>query len=222
MSNRNSAPTFGRGIQVDWFSHDNNKKKKQEQAHDKLSLTYRLIRSHTVAIVLAVTRMPSTDNNTMSPATEGAHKFLCPFDGCTEILPTDRSLRAHLRAHRSSTPVKCEHAPCSKLFGTISERNDHQRHDHMPAKVDDAVAVAVGEKITAQLGGDDGRFDDSMILTSTSISGTAKTKAIGSSMTDKKEEEEAADMYDNDMREIGDNAAYLVSQLRDAWVSFYF
>lgn len=91
----------------------------------------------------------------------------------------------------------------------------------MLAKLDEALTVAVPQKSTAQLGGDDGRFDESRILTSTSSGGSAKTGTIGSSVMDKEEEEEA-DMYDNDMFEIGDSAAYLGSQVRDAWLSFYF
>lgn len=148
---------------------------------------------------------------------ESDETFTCPFDGCIDTLQTERSLRAHLRAHRASVPIACTHHTCKVVFPTLSQRNAHIQttHNHgIPSN--HTLTVDLTEKITAQIA-DDCRFDDSILLNSKQGSHTDKSrKGQVVSLEDNTLRE------NNDIREIADNATYLVRQIRDAWVSYDF
>lgn len=107
------------------------------------------------------------------------------------------------------------------MFGTLSELNDHMRKAHVGHTVVETRDVAdVGNKITEQIG-DDGRFDDSMILNSNTKnpSGSGSGSGPGSISQSGSKSTLAINLTEDDeIREIAENAAYLVSQLRDALV----
>lgn len=144
----------------------------------------------------------------------GLNKVVCPYEGCGAEFPTDRSLRAHIRAHQASSPFRCEHVGCAAVFATVSERDNHKATVHAEDYDGSGVVMRsnAGRKRRTSSGSqiivDDSRFDDSLILNESHSKPTT----------------DVADLFESDeIREIADNGAYFVSQIRDIQVcSFFF
>lgn len=137
-------------------------------------------------------------------------KIECPYEGCGSEFPTDRSLRVHIRGHQASSPFGCEYAGCTAVFATVSERSAHKATVHAEKRNEGKVVVESNgakkrdKSSDSRTGVGDSVFADSIIS-------NESHSAPDSNVVD--------DLFESDdIREIADNSAYFVSQVRNIQV----
>ncbi|KAI0566499.1 hypothetical protein FGB62_7g651 [Gracilaria domingensis] len=54
----------------------------------------------------------------------------CPYEGCTKIFRTDRSLSRHLSTHQAAAPIRCSEPTCTHRVATHSELLHHLYESH--------------------------------------------------------------------------------------------
>lgn len=123
--------------------------------------------------------------------------FKCPYGQCEETFPTERSLRFHLRGHRSSTPLECPVNACDHLFATKSQRNHHITHFHNNS-------VPPDHNTSAADNGSSLSHDVNDILNTAQFD--PNPDHVSATSTPENE----------DIQEIIDNAQYLITQIKDA------
>lgn len=128
--------------------------------------------------------------------------FLCPYENCGKILPTERTLRTHARLHRASEPVECGIGDCKQTFASSSDRSAHIQAVHEEgANVSKDVDGAIRDTLVCQV-----------------VPKEKIEKNDGDSTNARKSQECETD----ELRDIIQNGEYLASQLAIAKVSLWY